>query len=69
MDQDFYCACPEGFEGKTCERLKDDCRTAPCQGDRRRLQWWNFYVKDELINFTANIKKKILQWLTAALLP
>ncbi|KAF3850134.1 hypothetical protein F7725_019853 [Dissostichus mawsoni] len=31
MEQDFYCACPEGFEGKTCERLKENCQTAPCQ--------------------------------------
>uniref|UniRef100_A0A4W6FQQ5 Delta-like protein n=1 Tax=Lates calcarifer TaxID=8187 RepID=A0A4W6FQQ5_LATCA len=31
--QDFYCACPEGYEGKTCERLKENCQTTPCQGD------------------------------------
>lgn len=33
MDQDFYCACPEGYEGKTCEQLKENCKTTPCQGD------------------------------------
>uniref|UniRef100_A0AAQ5XKJ2 Delta-like protein n=1 Tax=Amphiprion ocellaris TaxID=80972 RepID=A0AAQ5XKJ2_AMPOC len=31
MDQDFYCACPEGYEGKTCEQLKENCQTTPCQ--------------------------------------
>lgn len=35
MEQDFYCACPGGYEGKTCERLKDHCETAPCQSERR----------------------------------
>lgn len=33
MEQDFYCACPEGFEGKRCERLRESCRSPPCQGD------------------------------------
>lgn len=33
MYQDFYCACPEGYAGKTCGRLKEDCRARPCQGD------------------------------------
>lgn len=32
MEQDFYCACPEGYEGKTCERLKVDCKEKTCQG-------------------------------------
>lgn len=29
---DFYCACLEDYEGKTCENRKDHCKTAPCQG-------------------------------------
>jgi len=32
---DFYCACPEDFEGKTCENRKDHCKTTPCQGTAR----------------------------------
>lgn len=52
MDPDFYCACPEGYEGKTCERLKENCKTTPCQGDWSRLQWYNGieqtqYVKEK----------------------
>lgn len=33
MEQDFYCACPEGYEGKTCEQLRGSCQSAPCQGE------------------------------------
>uniref|UniRef100_A0A7N5ZYV8 Delta-like protein n=1 Tax=Anabas testudineus TaxID=64144 RepID=A0A7N5ZYV8_ANATE len=33
----FVCECPPEF-GKTCERLKEDCQTMPCQGDLSRLR-------------------------------
>ena len=29
---DFYCACPDDYEGKTCSELKDHCQTNPCEG-------------------------------------
>ena len=32
MVGDFYCACPDEYEGKTCSELKDPCRTNPCEG-------------------------------------
>lgn len=33
---DFYCACTEDYEGKTCADRKDHCRTAPCQGNENQ---------------------------------
>lgn len=29
---DYYCACPEDYEGKNCSHLKDHCRTTTCKG-------------------------------------
>lgn len=29
---DYYCKCPEDYEGKNCSHLKDHCRTTPCEG-------------------------------------
>ncbi|KAG9344704.1 hypothetical protein JZ751_010390 [Albula glossodonta] len=29
LSGDYYCACPEGYEGKDCSQLKDHCRMAP----------------------------------------
>ncbi|KAJ3606454.1 hypothetical protein NHX12_025975, partial [Muraenolepis orangiensis] len=31
QDQDFYCACPQGYQGKTCGQLRGRCRRPPCQ--------------------------------------
>ncbi|MEQ2205457.1 hypothetical protein XENOCAPTIV_030260 [Xenoophorus captivus] len=28
---DYYCACPEDYEGKNCSHLKDHCRTTTCK--------------------------------------
>ncbi|KAG8013459.1 Protein jagged-2, partial [Nibea albiflora] len=28
---DFYCSCPDDYEGKTCSELKDHCKTNQCQ--------------------------------------
>lgn len=30
---DFYCSCPDDYEGKTCSELKDHCKTNHCQGN------------------------------------
>uniref|UniRef100_A0A7N6AHJ7 Delta-like protein n=1 Tax=Anabas testudineus TaxID=64144 RepID=A0A7N6AHJ7_ANATE len=30
---DFYCSCPDDYEGKTCSELKDHCKTNQCQGN------------------------------------
>lgn len=30
---DFYCSCPDDYEGKTCSELKDHCKTNLCQGN------------------------------------
>lgn len=30
---DFYCSCPDDYEGKTCSELKDHCKTNRCQGN------------------------------------
>lgn len=29
---DYFCKCPEDYEGKNCSHLKDHCRTTPCEG-------------------------------------
>lgn len=29
---DYYCACPDDYEGKNCSHLKDHCRTTTCKG-------------------------------------
>lgn len=31
---DFYCSCPEDYEGKTCSELKDHCKTHQCEGSK-----------------------------------
>ncbi|OWK03066.1 JAG1 [Cervus elaphus hippelaphus] len=28
---DYFCKCPEDYEGKNCSHLKDHCRTTPCE--------------------------------------
>uniref|UniRef100_A0A3B3VLV2 Protein jagged-2-like n=1 Tax=Poecilia latipinna TaxID=48699 RepID=A0A3B3VLV2_9TELE len=28
---DFYCSCPDDYEGKTCSELKDHCKTNQCE--------------------------------------
>lgn len=30
---DFYCSCPDNYEGKTCSELKDHCKTNQCKGE------------------------------------
>jgi len=30
---DFYCSCPDDYEGKTCSELKDHCKTNRCRGN------------------------------------
>lgn len=30
---DFYCSCPDDYEGKTCSELKDHCKTNQCEGN------------------------------------
>lgn len=29
---DYFCKCPEDYEGKNCSHLKDHCRTTTCEG-------------------------------------
>uniref|UniRef100_W5LHF9 Delta-like protein n=1 Tax=Astyanax mexicanus TaxID=7994 RepID=W5LHF9_ASTMX len=31
LANDYYCKCPDDYEGKNCSHLKDHCRTTPCQ--------------------------------------
>lgn len=31
---DFYCSCPDDYEGKTCSELKDHCKTHQCEGNK-----------------------------------
>lgn len=38
---DFYCSCPDDYEGKTCSELKDHCKTNHCQGAQRLLRVQN----------------------------
>lgn len=38
---DFYCSCPEDYEGKTCSELKDHCKTNQCEGNiKTRVHTW-----------------------------
>lgn len=32
LAMDYFCNCPEDYEGKNCSHLKDHCRTTPCEG-------------------------------------
>ncbi|KAL0164367.1 hypothetical protein M9458_040120, partial [Cirrhinus mrigala] len=57
---DFYCACPEDYEGKTCENRKDHCKTTPCQGtalsekDRDDLLSYNRLIDSCTIAVASN---------------
>uniref|UniRef100_A0A8C2KB52 Delta-like protein n=1 Tax=Cyprinus carpio TaxID=7962 RepID=A0A8C2KB52_CYPCA len=31
LASDYYCKCPEDYEGKNCSQLKDHCLITPCQ--------------------------------------
>uniref|UniRef100_A0A4W5PDP5 Delta-like protein n=1 Tax=Hucho hucho TaxID=62062 RepID=A0A4W5PDP5_9TELE len=35
--EDFYCACPDDYEGNTCSKLKDHCKTNPCEGKNQSI--------------------------------
>lgn len=35
---DFYCSCPDDYEGRTCSDLKDHCKTNHCQGNTAALR-------------------------------
>ncbi len=32
LASDYYCKCPEDYQGKNCSQLKDHCLITPCQG-------------------------------------
>lgn len=34
LSGDFYCSCPDHYEGKTCSELKDHCKTNQCKGNK-----------------------------------
>lgn len=29
---DYYCACPDDYDGKNCSHLKDHCKNNSCKG-------------------------------------
>lgn len=35
LAMDYFCNCPEDYEGKNCSHLKDHCRTTPCEGEQK----------------------------------
>lgn len=41
---DFYCSCPDDYEGKTCSELKDHCKTNQCQGETSPLICDNVFI-------------------------
>lgn len=69
MEQDFYCACPEGYEGKTCEQLRERCESAPCQGDPGPPMGWTAPPRPRLPQDLLKSHLIVPQRSTAALLP
>lgn len=64
---DFYCSCPDDYEGKTCSELKDHCKTNHCQGNT----WWKQHFTHSLIHHSKfvlmlSFSSFLPQWLTAA---
>lgn len=46
---DFYCSCPDDYEGKTCSQLKDHCKTNRCEGNLLDLERYYLWLLWQLI--------------------
>lgn len=62
LASDYYCKCPEDYEGKNCSQLKDHCLITPCQGRLpRRFMRISTHINDKaaiLLNIQSFVDKE-----------
>uniref|UniRef100_A0A6Q2ZCH1 Delta-like protein n=1 Tax=Esox lucius TaxID=8010 RepID=A0A6Q2ZCH1_ESOLU len=52
---DYFCKCPEDYEGKNCSHLKDHCRTTPCKGFYSVIVLGGIYTPGGLRLISSNV--------------